>query len=592
MRSLLIYLSLTLVLFVSSRTLLHPEFFRIHDYVHVARLAEMHRALQDGHFPVRWSENFGYGYGMPLFSFYAPLPTYTGVLFVWLGFSYLQSVRIIFFLSSLFTLVASYILCRDLWRSKTAGIIGATLITLAPYRAVNLYIRGALSEAWGIVFIPVILFGIIKVNAGNKFGKMILAVGVAGMLLSHNLVSLMFLPISVVFALIYGAVVLYFDQWSIASFIKKNLNIALGYIWGLALAAFYTFPAFLEKDFTKVESAVTGGYFDYHLHFLYIRQFFDTHWGYEGSGWGPDDSISFSLGIPQLMLLSLTGFALLSFLFQKYSATTPHFFSLVNVKKLLLKKENKNRQQLEFLFILFLLGALLLFSLFMSLTKSQVIWENVSLLAFIQFPWRWLSVALVLIGVIVSGVTAFVPRITKLSLVVFVVLFTSFFAWSQFTPESFLDQADDFYYSDETRIQVQMSDILFDYQPKQMGQPLFPPQELVTETDGASFTFETAVDRVHQKAFTGTVSSSGFADVAIAAFPGWQAYRNGEKIEWLQSERGTMLVPVDEKTEIVSLNYEGTVLQKVSNSISLIALILLIVPVLKSHGFRREYTSE
>ncbi|MFH2118621.1 MAG: hypothetical protein ABII10_02715, partial [Candidatus Paceibacterota bacterium] len=52
---------LILIFLASSWSLFSPKFFRIHDYTHAGRIAEMARALSDGHFPVRWTQNFGFG---------------------------------------------------------------------------------------------------------------------------------------------------------------------------------------------------------------------------------------------------------------------------------------------------------------------------------------------------------------------------------------------------------------------------------------------------------------------------------------------------------------------------------------------------
>ena len=99
---------LVLVFLASSWVLFQPGFFRAHDYIHATRIVEMTTALNEGHFPVRWSKNLGYGYGMPLFEFYAPLPYLVGAGFYWLGLSAVFSVKLIFFLSSLLTLIGAY----------------------------------------------------------------------------------------------------------------------------------------------------------------------------------------------------------------------------------------------------------------------------------------------------------------------------------------------------------------------------------------------------------------------------------------------------------------------------------------------------
>src|SRR3989344_7467864 len=65
-----------------------PGFFPTQDFIYVARVYEMNRALTDGQFPVRWAPDFRYG--EPLFNFYEPLPYYIGALIKNLSFSYLR----------------------------------------------------------------------------------------------------------------------------------------------------------------------------------------------------------------------------------------------------------------------------------------------------------------------------------------------------------------------------------------------------------------------------------------------------------------------------------------------------------------------
>ena len=62
--------------------LLLPGFFPIHDNTQVQRVFEMSKSLRDGMFPVRWVSDMGYGFGYPIFNFYAPLAYYFGAFWV------------------------------------------------------------------------------------------------------------------------------------------------------------------------------------------------------------------------------------------------------------------------------------------------------------------------------------------------------------------------------------------------------------------------------------------------------------------------------------------------------------------------------
>src|SRR4030042_5981597 len=79
--------------------LFRSDFFRMHDFTHVARLVELNVALKDGQIPPRWASDFGWGYGMPLFHFYPPLSYYLAEIFYWLGLSAVTAIKLIFALN-------------------------------------------------------------------------------------------------------------------------------------------------------------------------------------------------------------------------------------------------------------------------------------------------------------------------------------------------------------------------------------------------------------------------------------------------------------------------------------------------------------
>src|SRR5690606_25347050 len=108
----------------TSWALFRPGFFRVHDYVHAARIAEITRAVSEGHFPVRWSANFGYGYGMPLFEFYAPLPYYFGAFWYWLGADVILVLKSLWLVTSVVTIYGAYLLGRQLY-GRTGGLVVA-----------------------------------------------------------------------------------------------------------------------------------------------------------------------------------------------------------------------------------------------------------------------------------------------------------------------------------------------------------------------------------------------------------------------------------------------------------------------------------
>lgn len=553
---------LLVIVLACSWPLLNPEMFFTHDFVHGARIAEMARALQDGHFPVRWSNNFGYGYGMPLFEFYAPLPFYVGTLAYLLGLPLVESVKFIFLLVSVLTVIGSYLLGKELY-GKTGGLVVAAAITLAPYRALNLFIRGAISEVWGIAAAVWILYATLQVIKNGKKSAWILIVSLLGLFLSHNLLTMIFVPFAVLFTL---AVLFFKPQYyqkrltKTRFFLHRLVTIGLSYLTAIGIAAFYLFPSFFEKDYTQVEETITSQYFDYHLHFLYVRQFFRPGWAYGGSEWGPNDVISFFLGFGQLVGIALT-------------VVVIGFTVFTAIRK---KKVSTLAKPLLFTSIVVLLAGI---SLLFTLEKTLVVWESISLFKFIQFPWRFLSSAIIFLGILAGAWAVYVPAKYRYYLAVAVLVITLGVNWQYFRPEKYLEDSQALYYSDSTRIQKQMSAILQDYVPKTLMHDPLPPKSLVVcNSSDICENLQIVENKTHRKIIEIDEPDARFVTFSIADFPGWKAWLNGKEAAHLMTEDGLIQLQLPQPGKYtIKLEFTATPLRYWSDRMSLVTLITAIV---------------
>ena len=122
---------------------------------HVARIANFYQSLSEGNLIPRWAGNLNWGYGHPILMFLYPLPSYVASLFHVIGFSFVDSTKLVFGVAYILSALTMY-----LWMSsafgKRAGLIGALLYIFAPYRFVDLYVRGAIGEHVAFVFPPLI----------------------------------------------------------------------------------------------------------------------------------------------------------------------------------------------------------------------------------------------------------------------------------------------------------------------------------------------------------------------------------------------------------------------------------------------------
>jgi hypothetical protein len=546
----------------SSWALFQPGFFYLHDFVHAARAIEMLRALQDGQFPVRWVENFSYGFGMPLFQFYAPLPSYIGAFFLWLGIPTVVMLKLLWGICSAMSLLGSYLLGKR-WFNKEAGLVMATLFTLFPYRAVNLFVRGALSEAWGMMWMPWVLFFALGVVRKQRWSWVGLVLFTTGLMLSHNLSTLMFIPLAGLIAVLLS--VLESPTWT--ERLQSAVRVTSGFLVAGGLSAFYMLPAVVEKQYTQVDS-ILSGYFSPIHHFLYIRQFIKPFWGYGGSEWGPNDGISFFWGYGQWLGLLLAGVGLLLGAWMWWK-----------------RRGQKQEETAVSAFTAFCFGVCLMaVGSFFSLARSQWLWEAVPILSYIQFPWRWLSVVGVGISIVVgAGLTLFSNKTVKNVCIAVIILVTVATSWRYFRPEKSLLVPDDYYYTDPARIRKTMSSILPDYMPVDLGKVTTPPESLFVVPLGTENQVEVVVDDGHQKLFKTRFTTLTPISIAVAQYPGWYAELDGEPFEIHTGKwPGSIGFEVPPGEHLLGIKLGETPLRGGSDVISLVSALIVFGVAMKT----------
>lgn len=340
--------------------LFHPGFFSMHDDAQIQRTYEMVKALRDGMFPVRWSEDLGYGYGYPLFNYYAPFIYYLSASITFLSFSYITATKIIIGIGIVLSGFGMYFLAKRLF-GIFAGFVAATLYIYAPYHALDIYVRGDMAEAFAYSLLPFIFYFLLRLHDKKKWLWTFLGASTyAALITSHNLTALMVTP--VIFIVAGYQIII-----ALREHIKlKLLAITSVFLFGIFLASFYWLPTLSEIGYTNVISQTQGGS-DFHQHFVCLSQLWDSPWGYGGSAPGCIDGLSFRIGKVHV-LLAIASFLLVGvFVCSKY------------------KKEILTR---KFLFIGLYVG--LLCSLLMTLPISLPVWNTFKFMAYFQFPWRFL----------------------------------------------------------------------------------------------------------------------------------------------------------------------------------------------------------
>lgn len=344
---------------------------------HVARIANFYKNLQEGVIVPRWAANLNWGYGHPILMFLYPIPSYAASLFHFFGFSLVDSVKIVFGLAFILSGLTMYLWTKS-FLNQRAGFIAALLYMFAPYRFIDLYVRGAIGEHAAFIFPPLIFYFLLKSAKRRSYWYIVGGgLSLAGLILSHNAISLMFLPL-------IGLYILYL--YSQAKERKEFIISAIGIVLlGFSLAAFFWMPALLEGRYTLRDKVIAG---EYATRFIPFSNFFRDPPGYDGN-----IPFSMQVGIIQWVIIFLS---------------LPYTY-------ILYKRKNRFWMMSGAMFLVFSI------SLFLITESSRGIWEKISILQNFQFPWRFLSVV-VFVSAILGGIVAF--QLSKRFTTIFVIIIT------------------------------------------------------------------------------------------------------------------------------------------------------------------------
>ena len=532
-------------------------FFTIHDDEQIARLFEMSKILGQGQIPPRWVPDLGFGYGFPLYNFYPPFVYYFGALLHAIGFSLINSTKLVigfgFFFSGLF---------MYLWTKNRfgilAGLFAAFLYMYAPYHAVDIYVRGALSEFFSFVFIPAVFWSLDRLAKKPSINKLLIgSLMLCLVILTHTLVMLQF-------ALFLAAYILFLLWEQRKSFGKLLPYIVSFGILGFGLSAYFAIPSVLEKQYTLVDSILTKQLANYAIHFVCPSQFWNSLWGYGGSAAGCLDGLSFQIGKIQLLVVIL---------------------SILGIVWLFIKKQKHIALPL-FIIVLFI------FSLFIQTEYAKFIWDHLSPWWYIQFPWRFLLFSAVFSSFLGGCVLSIVQKKQFVfALVIGIILSTLAFYQirNDFRPQMYLHVGDN-YYLDNQDIEWRVSRLSYEYVPKQVVTRLSPlgttelaidkkdiPSQPFTILSGA-MDVRVQKNDASSKQFTVTVKTPGILQINTYSFPGWKVTVNNKQIVYNDNNKLHLIqIPLPTGNSVISVTFTNTITRTLSNIISLISFAFCIM---------------
>ncbi len=378
---LLTLLALVLVGLFAATPLLDPRLPEAHDVgYHLFRLVQLDSLLRRGVLFSRWAPEMAYGYGYPLFNYYAPAVYYFAELFHLLGLAFPAALRATFALTLLGAAVGMYLWVRDLF-GRRAGLVAAAAYAFAPYLTITLLYRGSLAELAALALLPFILWALQRLVLRGSGGHGVVALLLYALLiLTHNITALLFTAVMLAYVLVLATVAVAGEEenprralWSVAS---RSVPLLL---LGLGLTAFFWLPALAERDLVKIHQLYLPTAYRYADNFLSLRDIFTP----------PQAADPRMVYQPRPMSLGLIAL-------------------LIALPSVLWDWRRRDRLR-SGVVILASLGTLV--TIFLMLPLSLPLWEQLPLIHFLQFPWRFLGFSSLFVALLVGAGTAELLRL-------------------------------------------------------------------------------------------------------------------------------------------------------------------------------------
>lgn len=331
---------------------------------HFYRFAALAWHIRHGDWYPRWFSDVHYGFGGPILNFYSPLAYYILAGLLLFSPTYPAAFTLGFASSLMAAIFGMYLWAGEQFKSPLPALTAAAAYGLAPYLYFSLFDRASLPELWGMAFAPWLFWGAYRfIQNPTRREWITTTILYAGFVLTHNLSALLFTPLLT----IYSLVMIWTADARPARF-RLLAVLGLSLSCALVLDSFFLLPFLLESKYVQLARA--SEFFDYRGSFLSWDALFARPVPYD-----PDSVINFypkSLAWPQLVLAAVAFCASLISALRRREGAAP--FGVLTVG------------------ITFVALALL------TLPISQPLWALLPVTHLMQFVWRVVGPATLLLA--------------------------------------------------------------------------------------------------------------------------------------------------------------------------------------------------
>lgn len=500
----------------------------------VIRLSAFHFALKDGQIPPRWAGNLFYTYGYPVLNFNYPLPPILGEFFHLLGFGFVDSVKLVFVASIVFSAFFVYLLISLIFNSLT-GVFAAIVYLYYPFKMVDLFVRGSIGESLAFAILPAVYWSLIKLEKNRAKNWIVFAsIFLAFFILSHNSIAFISFPFIFLFMI-----------FNLLKEKKENRLpllrcYALVLLHALALSCFFWLPALWEKKYTILQPGIIT---DPLKHFPSFRQLILPNWGYGRSQ--ESNSLSFQIGALHLCLFLL---------------------SLLLVLRKTLKDKIREKERIVWFFV-----SVFLLNFFLLLPISSFVWKILPLMVYLSYPWRILTP----LGLYLTIITSYFffqvkKRSLKLALlgVIFLVFLITTKDYRQ--PLEYVNRGEGFYITNQsTTIQGDENTPVWVKTPPQNA-----PEEKIELEKGK---YQIVKQKSNYLRFLAQTPERTKVAINTIYYPGWQVFVNSKRVGlgYQDDPLGRLVFEVPQGSSEVVAVFKETPIRLVADIISLTSLVLV-----------------
>lgn len=489
----------------------------------VIRLAEMHREIRDVQIPPVWSGYLNHGFGYPLFLFTYPLPYYVGEFIHLLGINVVDATKILFIVSTLISALGMFLLSEKLF-GTWGGLISSVAYLYAPYRLLNLFVRGSLGEIFAWMFYPLLfLSGYNLSKKPTKIYFLINSILICLLILSHNASAVLFFP--------------FYIFWLLFLVLESKIEIKIRLLYivgsfflGLLCASYFWLPALVEKQYVALSQSLLA---DKQIHFVSLSLLL-------GNGIHQITGTKLHLGIVHLLLLVCASFGVFIFL-----------------------KDHTLRKKSIFLVFSFL------FSLFFLFQISYPFWQ-MPIFSEIDFPWRMLGVSIFLLSLTI-GVLGKLPLVKYTS--IFILLIIVFFNLGYIYVGERLNEAPNYYETNDgtTTSNDELMPIWVSQKPKNRQNNLIISESL-------SSTISQVVEKSQNINFALFAKEADTITINKLYFPNWTLYINTiETPMKITESSGLISFFVEPGNYQITLVFKNTTTRIIANVLSALGFCSIVL---------------